>query len=367
MDERLLRRYRNGDPRAGTALKNHLRALASRVLSSPGWGLNSAQRRELEVEAAHRGMESEASTMLQFAAEGLCIAAELALTALRRADGVAHGHVTPELIVAVALETASEAQQAQVSDHTASCKACTRHVDLVRQALKLAASSSVIEPPSSGPGGPDDTEELEAALPAGLQDAPARPRKPTSVDLRRPQSARVREDDAPSLASMAGPFVLLLALVAAYSWFQTQHTAGGERPWLSAIPAELPPTEQAWRLDGAARQGVDALGEGRCEEAAERLALDAKRKPDDLWIRYYEGLAWVCLRDGPRARAALEAVEYMNGTKPYGLSWWVAVAQLLDGRVDEALENLDGLAGSQHARASDATRLAREVRRLSGR
>ena len=367
MDERLLRRYRNGDPRAGTALKNHLRALASRVLSSPGWGLSSTQRRELEVQAAQQGLDSKARTMLQFAAEGMGIAAELALAELRRADGVAHGHPDAKTLVAVAMETASPVQHTQVQNHEESCRICGRHVDTVRQALKLAASSSVVEPPSHGPE-PHFSDEDTDELPIGLQDAPARPRKPTSVDLRRPQSARAGPDEAPpSMLSMAAPFLLLLALVGVYGWFQSTHGDTREQPWLVLVPDELPPTEQAWRVDGAARQGVDALAKGQCEDAASRLALDAKRKPDELWVRYYEGLAWVCLRDGPRAYAALDAVQYMNGTKPYGLSWWLAIAQLLDDRPEAALETLDELAVRQHARAADAGQLANELREMLAR
>ena len=367
MDERLLRRYRNGDPRAGTALKNHLRALASRVLSSPGWKLTGTQRRELEVEAAKQGLQSSARSMLQFAADGLAVASELALVELRRSDGVAHGHPEASLVVAVAMETASPAQVAQLEAHGEACKVCPRHVEVVKQALKVAASSSVVEPPSHGPE-PHFSDEDTEELPEGLQDAPARPRKPTAMDLRRPRSARAgREEDAPSLVSMAGPFLLLLALVLAYGWFQATNSGVRDRPWVALVPDELPPTEQAWRVEGAARQGVDALAAGNCTEAAHRLALDAKRRPDELWVRYYEGLAWVCLRDGPRARAALEAVQYMNGAKPYGLAWWLAVAQLLDDRPEEALASLDELAGKQHARAADAAKLANQLRPMLAR
>jgi hypothetical protein len=130
--------------------------------------------------------------------------------------------------------------------------------------------------------------------------------------------------------------------------------------WL--LPQELPPTARAEELQGMAKEAVLSMRKGRCDQAADRLHMEFRKDSDNLWVRYYEGLAHVCARNGLPALEALREVESSMEDPPFGTPWWLAQAQLLAGDVAAGLGALDSLSGTEHPRALQAATLARVIR-----
>lgn len=351
MDVRLLERLREGDPAAVDEVKRQLRPFAARVLASPLWSLGAAEARQLEQEAVLAALRSTAEDGVGLVREVLSAATVLGLRALRTSEGQVSGdHPAEALLVGVALQTASLAQASQLKAHVEGCAACRRHQDHVEEALRGARRAHPTEPGASAPPG----APTPAAAPASAQQAPPAASKPPRA--RRPAAApRARPPVLPLLA--------LAALCGAFGWWQAQPSQE-QRAWRRAalLPAELPPTDRAETYTGEAQAAILELRSGSCPSAAARLRLLARKSPEDRWLRWYEGLAHICARDGARALEALDAVRALPGEAPFGYDWWRAQALVLADRVDEALPLLDQLGASEHPRAPQAKVLALRLR-----
>ncbi len=216
MDQDLLIRFRSGEPAARTSLRNHLRAVCARVLGAPQWGFEAERRRALEVAAANEALESDATDPVGFALAAMRAAARGGLGALRQSDPQAGEHPDGDIVVGVAMETASRAQKMRLDKHLEDCGHCRVHLETVRHALKTAASAQKAADPQSAP-----TAATEVPEPASLAAPEVRPAdKPTPKPKRRP--ARKPKE---------APFPLWQVLVGAA-------LLGGGVWWASRLSAE---------------------------------------------------------------------------------------------------------------------------------
>ena len=118
MDDQLVKRFREGEVAAQAAVRNQLRAMATRVLSSPQWQLDAARRQVLEREAAAEAMQSNADSAVALTVAAMAAAAKRGLGWLRKRDGMRNdGHPDLGLIGGVALQTASANQKFHIEKH----------------------------------------------------------------------------------------------------------------------------------------------------------------------------------------------------------------------------------------------------------
>ncbi|MFT5584356.1 MAG: bacterioferritin-associated ferredoxin [Cognaticolwellia sp.] len=353
MDEQLLQRFRDGDPGATVPLRNQLRTLAARVLAPPQWGVqDSGTRAGLERDAAQATLASGANTAVALTEEVLAQAGAQGIGLLRsREPHAAEGHPAALEIARVASSTASAVQLARVNAHTQDCGRCRKHLEILKAALRAATTAQ------RGPT---------------LTRTPTGPRPETRPRPPRPKSARRRDGPskaaAPKRIASEGrglPWLAILGGVAVLAGIVWRLQPSDEQIiWARAelLPTELPPTARADLYSGPSKRAISELRDGSCRDSATTLHLQAKGS-GDAFLHWYEGVAWVCARDGAKALEALDQVSNIAGADvPWGYGWWRAQALVLAGQDGQALVLLDELAGSRHARAGDASALAGRIR-----
>ena len=346
MDQELITRFRAGDDEARAAVRNHLRAVAARVLAAPQWKLSEVTTRSaLEVQAAVAALESPAQEPVSFAMAAMHAAGVAGLEHLRALDGALGDHPKAEVMVKVALETAIGAQVLHVDRHAEGCAACRAHLDVLRAALTSAATAQR----STAPSRPEPKREKV------VQPEPKKKSRPTP----RARPKKQPEQGLP-LASMA----FVAALVVGGVWWGTQ-LSDEEKAWAAAahLPDELPPGAMAAHYDGSTRDAILGMAKGDCRGASAKLHMASKRAPDDYDLRYLEGMALVCMRDP----MSLDALQDVNDNVhwddlPWGFEWWYAQALVLNDDIGGALDELDRLAGMDHGRSQDAEALAATLR-----
>ena len=374
MDDQLLQRFRDGDPGATVSLRNQLRTIAARVLSAPQWGLqDSGMRAGLEREAAQASLSSGANAAVALTEEVLVHAGAQGIELLRRREPlVGEGHPAALEIARVASDTASAVQHARVESHNQDCKRCTQHLEILKAALRAATTAQrpTAQPSPAQPSPTQPSSVQPRPAPASPARGPARVRSQPRPSG--PRSARRRDGSskpgAAKLGAEKGPGVPWLAIlgsvaVLAGAVWRVQPSAE-QRIWARAelLPVELPPSARADLYRGPAKRAISQLGDGNCRDSATTLHLQAKGT-DDPYLHWYEGVAWVCARDGAKALEAMGQVSSLAGADvPWGYNWWRAQALVLEGEDDKALVLLDKLAGSRHARAGDASALAGRIR-----
>lgn len=354
MDDALFDRFQAGDPQARTAMRNQLRSVAARVLLAPQWGLTDVTLvRRLEQEAALAALEIAGDSRVSYATTAMERAAVQCIEHVRRRDGHPPSGMTAELLARVAMETASRKEVDLANELLEESAADLRMLDTARSALRTAAKAQAALPPRPPTG--------EAAT---ARQKPGRPTRAVTAA----RKAQPRQKLPPKASESGGLKAMLPLLVVALVFGGLGIVRWAPRPepvevtiaWL--LPQELPPTARAPELEGMAREAVQSMAKGRCDQAADRLHMEFRKSPESWWIRYYEGLAYVCARDGLKAYEALRDVEANMTEPPFGLAWWLAQAQLLAGDLVAGLGTLDALAGTEHPRALQAATLARVVR-----
>ena len=346
MDEELYQRFLEGDDAAATGIRNHMKAIANRVLAAPQWGLEDGQpRRELEQEAVAEAMGRPPEHLVGAATAVMQAATRTGLAHLRREDHVTGEHPDVSLMAGLALEVLPKDEAQAAEAHLADCMPCLRHVASAKNALRTAVSAqkTAVAPPKPLP----QKERVHAS-------ARGKPTAANSLERFLPSK---------STLGLVVPLVALgLAMFLHWQSKQLDPVLALQAKVGHLLPAELPPSARAWELEQIGKDAVSGLGEGRCEYAVRRLGVAMDQNPDQPLHSYYLGLAHVCLRHGPEARSNLEWVRTNMDPPPFGLDWWLAQAQLLDGGVDEGLALLDALAASDHPRAPFARDLAEKVR-----
>lgn len=356
MDAELIGRMLEGESEATLAVRNHLRTVATRVLTAPQWGLTEGpELTRAEQDAAAEAINFRPATPVSLAVAAMASASRIALEKARHKEGHSGTeHPDARLVVALALQTASAAQANNLKAHMERCPVCRRHMEMTQHAVKSAASATAAAEKLVAEG--HDPHGLEAAMQAAAAEDEARARKP-------PRPRPPPPEPAKGSLSALFPLLIVFAFLGYFAYRHDQLTPE-EATWLVAelLPPEIPPTSRAEQYGGTAREGLLAMREGDCRDAANRLKSAVKHDPDDLYLRYYEGLAYVCQRKGPEAVEALSEVRDQAADPPFGLDWWLGQALLLNGDLDAGLATLDQLASSQHPRANQAEQLASAVR-----
>ena len=359
MDQDLLIRFRSGDQAARTALRNHLRAVTARVLGAPQWGFEAERRRALEVASANEAMEADAADPVGFALAAMRSAARAGLESMRQADPHAGEHPDTDILVGVAMETASRAQKMRLDKHLEDCGHCRVQLETVRHALKTAASAQRAVAPETAPTAASDVPE-----PMGLQAAADQAAKAEDKPKPKPKPRRRRRPEAKPKGDLPiWQTLLAVAAVGGAVWWGTQ-LSEEEQVWEAAalLPDERPPAQSAELYEGTPSRAIQGLANGDCRSSARQLEL-AYGETEDLWLRYMQGLALICSRDPAAIEPMQQVAEEMHWDElPWGFAWWYAQALVLDLEYDEALRELDQLASSEHARAADAQALADQIR-----
>ncbi len=346
MDEELYQRFLEGDDTAATGIRNHMRAIATRVLAAPQWGLEDGQpRRELEQDAVAEAMGTPSEHLVGAATAVMQAATRTGLAHLRREDHVTGEHPDVSVMAALALEVLPPDAAQEAEAHLGDCMPCLRHVASAKNALRTAVSAQKTAAATATP--PPQKEPIHASA------------------RREPAAAQSLERFLPSKSTIGMMAPLVVLGVAMFLHWQSQQLDPAqtfEAKVGHLLPAELPPSARAWELEQIGKDAVSGLREGRCAFTVRRLGVAMDQNPGEPLHNYYLGLAHVCLRQGPQARSSLEWVQANMDPPPFGLDWWLAQAQLLDGAVEEGLALLDALAASDHPRAPFARDLAEKVR-----
>ncbi len=353
MDDALFQRFKSGDPQARTAMRNQLRSVAARVLLAPQWRLTDVEQvRRLEQEVAKQALAHEGDSPVAYATVAMELAAVRCIDVVRQRDAHPVSNLTADLLARVAMETASRREVDQANELLADSTVNQRLLDTVRSALRTAAKAQAAHPPREAPA--DAPAPRKSARPA---------RAVTAARTAQPRRRLPKKKSESGGLKALMPFAivaLVFGLLGYQRWAPKPEPVEVTIAWL--LPQELPPTARADELEGLAREAVLALRKGRCDQAADRLHMEFRKNSEALWIRYYEGLAFVCARDGLKALEALRDVELRMEEPPFGLVWWLAQAQLLSGDLAAGLGTLDALTGSEHPRAVQAAELARVIR-----
>lgn len=350
MDDLLLQRFKDGDAGAAIALRNQLRTLAARVLVAPQWGLkDSGIRAGLEREAAQVALDSGQDTVVALTEEALTHACAIGIRVLREREAPDQlEHPDALELARVGAQTASAGQIARVEAHLANCARCTGHMAALRSALKAATTAQQAPSRAVAPA-PRPQRPAPRPKSARRKDGPSRPPKS--------KASSASKGGIPWLAILGA-----LAVVGGIVW--RMQPSAEQEVWARAalLPDELPPSARADLYSGPSKRAIARLRDGGCRESASTLHLQAKDSQDPF-LHWYEGVAWVCAREGGKALDALDqSAALSEDQRPWGYDWWRAQALVLEGKDTEALALLDGLARSDHGRSQDAEMLAKRIR-----
>lgn len=373
---------------ATTAVRNSVRTVAERVLSSPGvrGGRplvgDDAKRRELTALIATEVMTRRANSAAQLTALSLMVTARHAVEVVRAgrpAGGAAH--LPPQMVVSISLaaEGLPPAVRSAYQQHVEGCSACTEDVRIVAAAAKVQATAAHAEPipeptPDAGEKGAQELEALfsEAVAEQEERDGPApasaeAPRRETpTFNTARPfEAARRAPPPKPR-----GPGVPLVgaAVVGGLLWWAFARRAPtvdpAARDAFAALAIRTPPTLPAGvDLGPEAVEAERALAEGDCPTAAARLRTARRRDPTRAALWVLEGAAQVCAGDGLAAREALEGLPE-TVTPPADTTWYLAQALLLSGDGRAALEALSEVQEVDPAHSAQALSQAGALRDL---
>jgi hypothetical protein len=355
MDDTLFQRFLSGDPHAATGVRNHLRAVAHRVLASPQWGLaDNESRREREMAAVAETLQSPGHSMVQAASRVMAVTTRIGLEQLRTKEGIPQGHVRADLLARKAMDSLQEDEEEPLRHYLESCTTCSRHLELARLALKASISAQTMAPAPT-------VQSPQFGTPGRIRSAtPPRLRKPDRK--RHPKLSKGPGIHSSELITRA---VMLIGLGLGI-FFLTRPSAdefAQEETLVRSrlLPAELPPTVQAGNLGDNVAASVRLMNNGRCADAASRLARFVERDPELRLLRYYYSLALLCDRQGSAAMQSFASLRAIEGQPYWGEKWWYAQALYLTGSTETAMSLLDQIVEDKHGRAADAEALLQQI------
>jgi hypothetical protein len=349
MDDSLFQRFLSGDPLAATGVRNHLRAVAHRVLAAPQWEMpDSDIRRERESAAVAEILQSPGHSMVQAASMVMAVSLRTGLEQLRTAQGIPQGHIPTDLLARRAIDKLNDDEKEQVRSHLEGCPTCSRHLEVARSALKAATSSQKADPP----------------IVASATRTPVPSNK-------RPTSTRTAKKDKPTKSAGVGHSewvtqgVILLGLFyLVFHFTRPNHQELTERATQTRsemLPTELPPTALAGTFESSIEVNIQLMSSGRCANSAIRLSRFLERDPENRLLRYYYSLALLCDRQAKNAMESFGILHQMEGDRFWGEQWWRAQALYLNGSDEKAMLLLDKISESQHGRAADAEALLKRI------
>ncbi len=358
MDDELFKRFLNGEPAATTGVKNHLRAITSRVLAAPQWSLKGAeQTRALEIQAAKEAMASPGDTVLTCATGALLASTNLGLIALRSREALPKGHPDSLTVAREVVGVLGEPDKGALLEHMEQCGTCNRHFEMAKGAVNAAFSASASQ--QSARMVPEPTKKAasgrhqHATAPKTQKSKKKAAKKPTHKDLHPDILAKRRY---PIISSLM-PLFILVVILGYFGYSKTIETADERlRRLANLISAEIPPTALADDMDPSSRGAALDMRRGHCASAAPRLGVASDNNPSDATLTYYAGLAHLCARHAEQSLRYFERLNTINDEPFYGQKWWYTQALILNNRTAEARVILSIIVEDEHPRANSAVR-----------
>jgi|GEM_PF-3040423 len=366
MDNELFQRFLSGDQVATTGVKNHLRAITSRVLAAPQWGLSGIERtRDLEIQAAKEAMTSPGETVLSCATGALLASTRLGLIALREREALPKGHPDAITVAREVVGVLGEPERGALLEHLENCGTCSRHLEMAKGAVNAAMSASAAQTSSvkakeqlatSAP-----TSSTSAKAPHEKTRAHVKKRKEKKKDAKRAIHPDLLKKERFSIVSSLGPLVILILILGYFGFMRSIETDEERVRRLAHLLApELPPTALADQLDPSSRGAALDMERGHCDSASSRLSAASDSNPSDPTLNYYAGLAHLCARHPEESLRHFERLGSLDVDPFYGQEWWYTQVLILNDRVDEARARLSIMVEDQATRhQSAALQLAR--------
>lgn len=350
MNDELFKRFLSGDPHATTGVRNHLRAIAHRLLDAPQWEMKESDtRRERETAAVAEVLRNPGGSMVQAASRVMTVSARIGIEHLRSTSGIPSTHIAADTLARKAMDRLEAEEEEPLRQYLDSCSTCTAHLEQARNAIKAAISAQKQTPrlPSTTP------------TPMSGQFRSASPKRvKTTSTKKHPKLSKAAGLSSSELITRG---LMLFALV--FGIQQLTKPSKGELASAEEIrranllPKELPPVALASTLPANVGAAVQLMEAGRCKDSASRIARFVERNPDDRLLRYYHSLALICDRQKDEAIQSFSQLRQMEGEKFWGENWWYAQALYLGGGEEKALTLLGEIADSNHGRAADAEAL----------
>jgi hypothetical protein len=360
MDDALVSRWRDGDAKATTAVRNGVRTIAERVLSHSGLSgvvgpqaaarLQSGdQRRELTADVAREVMARRGDNAAQVTAMTLMVAGRHAVESMQegwpKSD---ESHLPAQVSVTLALAPHGVAPRIKeaADRHLESCRRC---VEALRVIERIVRTQEAMDHGTTHDELVNEAARAEARLASGERAGPSAPprRRPPKRSATPRKVDRDTDSKRVPIAFLAVPFVALLGL-GGWLWMSRDKGADGDGlpagpvKGLAAIADRSPPeVENLSDLPPEVQFAVGDLASGDCRTASTRFRSARSSAPDEPRLFVLEAGALVCAGDGRRALRALTALDELvvekGGETPRGAHWYRAQANLLGGNASAAL------------------------------
>jgi len=362
MDDKLFERFLSGDPSAATGVRNHLRAVAARVLEAPQWSMQDAQkRREYETAAVAETLQAPGRSMVQAASRVMTIATRIGLSHLRSSEGLGKDHIDVDLLAKKAMDSLPDDQEEVVRQYLSTCPICSRHLEAARSALKSAISNQQKAIPRPNPGA------MRPGAPKTFHSASTK-RLRTPRTKKHPKLTKAEGLSAGDMVTAAF-IVVAIGLLVFLLMSPTGGSSNDEKlvKRMGLLEPELPPTLRANEFDSTIEVAIRLTEQGNCADSAEKLSRFVERDPESRLLRYYYSLALLCDRN-EGALESFHTMKRMDGERFVMEDWWYAQALFLGDAVEHAEKLLEDLSqrtlenGNPHRRQDDARALLRRIR-----
>lgn len=360
MDDALVARWRDGDAKATTAVRNATRSIAERVLSHPALAdvvgpqalmrlQSDERRRDLTAEIAAEVMKRRADNAAQLTAMSLMVAGRYAVEFMQEGwPKTDEAHLPPQVAVTLALAPNGVAPRVKeaAERHLASCKRCS---DAIRVVDRIVKTQEAIDRDTDHASLVEEAARVEARNAAERARRAERKRAPSPRAAPAPAKARKTHRDPPKKGLHPAFYAIgLLGVIGVGVWWsQRGGGTAGTGPnrtveGLAALADRSPPdVGRLADLPPEVQFAVGDLANGDCRTAAGRFR-SARQKVEDIPRLYVlEAGSQVCAGDARKALKALDDLDALiaekGGELPRQTHWYRAQAALLRNQADVAL------------------------------
>lgn len=365
MDDALVARWRDGDAKASTAIRNAIRSTAERVLSHPALDgvvgpqaaselSDDGRRRELTARLAKDVMRRQAANAAQVKALAIMAASRHAVEAMQSAwPKTDDGHLPAQVTVSMALSPAGLAPRVReaAERHLENCKRCRDAIHVVDRIVRTQ-EATVEDTRREDLVAEAARAEARAADVARQKAREARKRRSEGKAVKsKPKRRKLDRDPERKRLPAAVYGLVALAVVGGGVWLWMGRDGGGATEktgpvaGVAALADQSPPeVGRLADLPPEVQFAVGDLASGDCRTAAGRFRSARAQAKDKARLYVLEAGAFVCAGDSRKAKRALDDMDDMTAEKggmvPHSASWFRAQAQLLDGEAAAALISL---------------------------
>jgi hypothetical protein len=360
MDDALVARWRDGDAKATTAVRNATRSIAERVLSHPALAdalgpqalmrlQSDERRRDITAEIAAEVMKRRADNAAQLTAMSLLVAGRYAVEAMHEGwPKTDEAHVPAQIAVSLALAPNGIAPRVKeaAERHLAGCKRCS---DAIRVVDRIVKTQEAVDHDTEHEALIEEAARVEARLEAERSRRAERPRSKPRPAAPAPAPARKTHRDPPKKRLHPAFYAIgLVAVVGGGVWYARRggggSGAGLDRTvdGLAEIADRSPPeVGRLADLPPEVQFAVGDLANGDCRTAAGRFRSARQKVPDEPRLYVLEAGAQICAGDARKAGGALDDLDALvaekGGELPRHTYWYRAQVALLRNEADAAL------------------------------